>query len=95
MTEQENYMTSAVIVQKLCNYCLAGNAQACNQKNPAPEKYSWSALLKRDGDDLFDYYRHILEDAAMKNLHGASPDSYLQTFFGRYHTDGIIGTHVW
>ncbi len=35
-----------------------------NQKSPVPEKYSWPALLKRDGDDLFDYYRHSLEGLA-------------------------------
>ncbi len=36
------------------------------QKSPVPEKYSWSALLKRDGDELFDYYRHSLEGLAKK-----------------------------
>jgi type I restriction enzyme M protein len=35
-----------------------------NQKSPVPEKYSWPALLKRDGDELFDYYRHSLEGLA-------------------------------
>ncbi len=34
------------------------------QKSPVPEKYSWPALLKRDGDELFDYYRHSLEGPA-------------------------------
>ncbi len=34
------------------------------QKSPVPEKYSWPALLKRDGDELFDYYRHSLEGLA-------------------------------
>lgn len=32
-----------------------------NQPNPIPEKYSWPSLLKKDGDELFDHYRHSLE----------------------------------
>jgi type I restriction enzyme M protein len=26
-----------------------------------PAKYNWPTLLKKDGDDLFDHYRHMLE----------------------------------
>jgi len=26
-----------------------------------PEQYSWQSLLKKDGDELFDHYRHSLE----------------------------------
>jgi type I restriction enzyme M protein len=32
-----------------------------NQPSPIPDKYSWQSLLKRDGDELFDHYRHCLE----------------------------------
>jgi len=32
-----------------------------NQPSPIPGKYSWPSLLKQDGDDLFDHYRHLLE----------------------------------
>jgi type I restriction enzyme M protein len=32
-----------------------------NQPGPLPNKYSWPSLLKRDGDELFDHYRHSLE----------------------------------
>ncbi len=32
-----------------------------NQKSPVPEKYNWQSLLKKDGDALFDHYRHLLE----------------------------------
>jgi len=32
-----------------------------NQPSPVPDKYSWSSLLKKDGDELFDHYRHCLE----------------------------------
>lgn len=31
------------------------------QPSPIPEKYSWQSLLKKDGDELFDHYRHSLE----------------------------------
>ncbi len=27
-----------------------------------PEKYSWPTLIKKDGDELFDHYRHTLEE---------------------------------
>ena len=33
-----------------------------NQPSQIPDKYSWPSLLKRDGDDLFDHYRHLLEE---------------------------------
>jgi type I restriction enzyme M protein len=26
-----------------------------------PEKYSWPSLIKKDGDELFDHYRHTVE----------------------------------
>ncbi len=32
-----------------------------NQKSPVPKDYTWPTLLKKDGDDLFDHYRHTLE----------------------------------
>ncbi len=32
-----------------------------SQKSPVPEKYNWQSLLKKDGDALFDHYRHLLE----------------------------------
>ena len=32
-----------------------------NQKSPIPSGFDWQSLLKKDGDDLFDHYRHILE----------------------------------
>ena len=27
-----------------------------------PKNYDWQSLLKKDGDELFDHYRHILEN---------------------------------
>jgi type I restriction enzyme M protein len=32
-----------------------------NQKSPVPEQYGWPRLIKKDGDELFDHYRHTLE----------------------------------
>ena len=32
-----------------------------NQKSSVPEKYSWPTLIRKDGDELFDHYRHTLE----------------------------------
>jgi type I restriction enzyme M protein len=33
-----------------------------SQPSPIPADYSWQSLLKRDGDELFDHYRHMLEE---------------------------------
>ena len=42
-----------------------------NQPSPIPEKYCWRSLLKKDGDELFEHYRHALEDLGKKqNLLG-------------------------
>jgi len=35
-----------------------------NQPSAVPAKYNWPTLLKKDGDDLFDHYRHMLESLA-------------------------------
>ena len=32
-----------------------------NQKSPVQDKYNWQSLIKKDGDELFDHYRHTLE----------------------------------
>ncbi|HTY20339.1 MAG TPA: type I restriction-modification system subunit M N-terminal domain-containing protein [Geobacteraceae bacterium] len=32
-----------------------------NQKSPVPAGNDWPSLIKKDGDELFDHYRHILE----------------------------------
>jgi type I restriction enzyme M protein len=32
-----------------------------NHPSPVPGEYSWPSLLKKDGDELFDHYRHSLE----------------------------------
>ncbi len=31
-----------------------------NQPSPIPAAYAWPALLAKDGDALFDHYRHTL-----------------------------------
>ena len=32
-----------------------------NQASIVPGAYSWPSLLAKDGDELFDHYRHVLE----------------------------------
>ncbi len=33
-----------------------------NQESPVPDQCSWPSLIKKDGDELFDHYRHTLEE---------------------------------
>lgn len=33
-----------------------------SQPSGIPDTYSWPSLLKKDGDELFDHYRHLLEE---------------------------------
>ncbi len=33
-----------------------------SQPSPIPAAYAWPALLGKDGDALFDHYRHTLEE---------------------------------
>ena len=37
-----------------------------NQPSQIPTEYNWQSLLKKDGDDLFDHYRYILEELGKK-----------------------------
>ena len=38
---------------------------------PVPESAAWPSLVRRDGDELFDHYRHVLEDlGSQKGLLG-------------------------
>ncbi len=32
-----------------------------NEPSAVPAEYSWPTLIKKDGDELFDHYRHVLE----------------------------------
>lgn len=32
------------------------------QKSPVPDGYDWPSLIKKDGDELFDHYRHLLDE---------------------------------
>jgi hypothetical protein len=31
------------------------------EPSAVPAKYSWPSLVKKDGDEVFDHYRHLLE----------------------------------
>ncbi len=35
-----------------------------NKKSLIPDKYNWSTLINKDGDELEVHYRHILENLA-------------------------------
>ncbi len=37
-----------------------------NLPGPVPKKYDWQGLLKKDGDELFDHYRQLLEELGKK-----------------------------
>jgi type I restriction enzyme M protein len=37
-----------------------------NQASMVPENYNWQSLIEKDGDALFDHYRHVLETWARK-----------------------------
>ncbi len=37
-----------------------------NLPGPVPKEYNWQSLLKKDGDALFDHYRHLLEELGKK-----------------------------
>jgi len=50
----------------------------------------WPMLLKKDGDDLFDHYRHMLESLGI-----ILPQLQYQTPLGRYHTDSKKNVNVW
>jgi len=32
------------------------------QQSIVPKNYDWPSLIKKDGDELFDHYRHVLEN---------------------------------
>ena len=42
-----------------------------NQASIVPAAYSWPSLLAKDGDELFDHYRHVLEALASKRARWA------------------------
>ena len=33
-----------------------------NQASLIPKQYAWPTLLAKDGDELFDHYRHLLDE---------------------------------
>jgi type I restriction enzyme M protein len=35
-------------------------------QSPIPKEYNWVSLLKKQGDELFDHYRHLLEELGKK-----------------------------
>jgi type I restriction enzyme M protein len=52
------------------------SAHTGSQSSFVPKKYNWQSLLKKDGDELFDHYRHLLEELGQRK-------GLLQLIFGR------------
>jgi hypothetical protein len=44
-----------------------------SQPSPIPAAYAWPALLAKDGDALFDHYRHTLEELGRQSSRPAWP----------------------
>ena len=40
-----------------------------NQPSPIPDKYGWPSLLEKDGDALFDHYRHLARRTRQREGH--------------------------
>lgn len=38
-----------------------------NQTSQIPDKYSWPSLLKKDGNDLFDHFRRLVEELGKRS----------------------------
>ena len=52
-----------------------------NEPSAVPAEYSWPTLIKKDGDELFDHYRHVLEKLGNeKGLLGLSSISHRTSF---------------
>ena len=54
------------------------SAPPYNQASIVPAAYAWPTLLAKDGDELFDHYRHLLEKPYRDKLQLA-----LEEHFGR------------
>ena len=51
---------------------MSGRSRRTTSPVQFPDKYSWPSLLKKDGDDLFDHYRHLLEELGKGKGHARS-----------------------
>ena len=45
-----------------------------NQSSIIPKQFAGPSLLSRDGDDLFDHYRHLLEELGKQKRQGNATD---------------------
>jgi type I restriction enzyme M protein len=39
-----------------------------NQTSQIPDKHSWPSLLKKDGNDLFDHFRRLVEELGKRSI---------------------------
>ena len=42
-----------------------------SQPSPIAKGFDWLSMLAKDGDELFDHYRHLLEDWAKRKAPSA------------------------
>jgi type I restriction enzyme M protein len=55
-----------------------------NQPSPVLAGYDWPSLVKKDGDELFDHYRHTLEELGkQKGLLGLIFNKLQNTFLDK------------
>jgi type I restriction enzyme M protein len=50
-----------------------------NQPSLIPAKFAWPSLLARDGDELFDHYRHALDELARRKARSRSSSTRRRT----------------
>src|SRR4030065_2449649 len=67
-----------------------------NQKSPVPEKDSWPRLIKKDGDELFDHYRHTLEALSLlaRRAQASNPKGLLGLIFNK-SPNKFDSAHPW
>ena len=71
-----------------------------NQPSIVPAGYSWPELLKRDGDGLFDHYRHTLERLGMERgtlglIFGKAQNKFQDPAKLRRVVADLIDTETW
>ena len=56
-----------------CSSKMADDARQppYNQASIVPAAYAWPTLLAKDGDDLFDHYRHALDELGQEKARWA------------------------
>jgi hypothetical protein len=61
-----------------------------NQPSAVPAKYNWPTLLKKDNDDLFDHYRHMLESLGVVSRNFSSDTSWPLPYMQHYNSRCMV-----